>query len=389
MSDEEATRPAPARKESKVRKLAAYLKLAAEVAGVVMDLRDKPSRADWFSVALRSTNIGIGWYSDRKKLGRAPDPWAYFNDNNHGWSSFPHEYSKIILAGAQELSVAEEFLDSDVKLPYVCLGKIGPEVVGWASEGGQVSDGPYYREDRKDETFDALGKMLWRLLGGKHVLYSPNGLVLDSYQDSNVIPTTQMKALLDRMIKFLVAKEPRGYLLSGVPGTGKSITIRWLAGVLGLSSVRVDLRLLAGDTERRGGSVAVGLETMLRVLRPDVMILDDLDRIEVTAQVLSFLELARQSCRIVMASANSLGPLSGAASRPGRFDDILVFDTLDRQVVIDILGADADLVDKVLTLPAAYVAEFARRCRVLGRETALADLPELEERAQETAEDEE
>ncbi len=56
-------------------------------------------------------------------------------------------------------------------------------------------------------------------------------------------------------------------------------------------------------------------------------------------------------------------------------------------MVIDILGTDRDLVDQVADLPAAYVAEFARRCRVLGREQALLDLPELVTRAEETSQD--
>ncbi len=388
MSEEPPPRPLPQRKESKVRKLIAYLKLAADVGGIVMDLRDKPSRMDWFSMGLRSANIGISWITERKKQGNIHGPWDFFNDDGKGWKLFPNEYSKIILAGAHELQVAEDFLDADVKQPYACIAKLGKETIGWTVESGQVTDGPYYRVDRKNETFDALGEMLWRVLGGKQLLYSTTGLVLDAYCDANVIPTKQMTSLLDRMTKFLVAKEPRGYLLGGVPGTGKSITIRWLAGVLGMTSIRVDLRLLSGECDRRGSSLALGLETMLRALKPDVIILDDLDRIEVDAQVLSFLEMARQSCRIVIASANSISALSGAAVRPGRFDDIITFDTLDRSVIVDILGpAFADLADDVLELPAAYVAEFARRCRVLGRDQAMVDLPELRERARGTSED--
>jgi hypothetical protein len=389
MSEEDDTprRPLGQRKESKVRKLIAYLKIASDVGAIVMDLRDKPSRMDWFSMGLRAANTGIGWYQDRKRVSITHSPWEYFNENDE-WSPFPNEYAKMVLAGAQDLQVAEEFVDSDVKLPYACIAKLGKETIGWTVDAGQVTDGPFYREDREGPTFEALGTMLWRVLGGKQLLYSTSGLVVDAYHDEGIIPTEQMKSLLDRMTKFLVAEEPRGYLLGGVPGTGKSITIRWLAGVLGLSSIRVDLRLLAGESDRRGSSIVVGLETMLKALKPDMMILDDLDRIEVDASVLQFLELARQSCRIVIASANSISELSGAAIRPGRFDDIITFEKLDREVIIRILGpGNADLVDMVLDLPAAYVAEFARRCKVLGRDQAITDLPELIERAQETSED--
>lgn len=379
MSD---TRPTPPRKESKAKKLAAYLKLAADVGGILMDLRDRPSRMDWFSMGMRSANIGINWYTDRQRVSKIPSPWDFFNENNSGWASFPREYNKIIIQNAQDLRVAEQYLNADIKMPYACLGRIGTEIVGWCVEGGQITDGPYYKEERETETFAALGVMLWRTLGAKHLLYTPGGLVIDSYNDEGVIPTKQMTWLLDRIKKFLVAKEPRGYMLSGVPGTGKSIAIRWLANTMGLSSIRVDLRLLEAN-----GEVAASLETMLRALAPDVMILDDLDRIEVSAQVLSFLETARQSCRVVMASANSVDALQGATLRPGRFDDIITFDKLDFDVIARMLGTDSDLAGKVQDLPAAYVAEFARRCKVLGRDQALKDLPELKTRAEATSED--
>ncbi|HEY6022488.1 MAG TPA: hypothetical protein VIY48_22280, partial [Candidatus Paceibacterota bacterium] len=101
----------------------------------------------------------------------------------------------------------------------------------------------------------------------------------------------------------------------------------------------------------------------------------------------AFLETARQSCRVVMASANSVEALHGAALRPGRIDDIITFDQLDRNVVARILGDFSDLINHVAELPAAYVAEFARRCKVLGREQAMKDLPGLLLRAEMTAED--
>lgn len=386
MSEAE-TRPTPPRKQSRVKKLAAWLKLASDVGAIVMDLRDKPSRWDMFSMATRATNLGITWYTERYKPSIAKNVWEYFDEGEGDWRRFPIEYNKMVINGAKDLTVADEYLDADVKFAYACLAKIGNERVGWVVENGQCIEGPYYREDREAETFDALGQLLWQMLGGKHLLYTTSGLVLDAYHDHGVIPTDQMRELLDRTQLFMRAKEPRSYLLAGAPGTGKSVAIRWLATALGLTSVRIDLRLLSSDADSRGSTVAASLQTMLRILKPDVMILDDLDRIEVCAEVLAFLETARQSSRVVMASANRVGALRGAATRPGRIDDIIEFEFLDLNVVQKILGEFADLAELVSELPAAYVAEFARRCRVLGREQALVDLPELIERSVETGQD--
>lgn len=75
----------------------------------------------------------------------------------------------------------------------------------------------------------------------------------------------------------------------------------------------------------------------------------------------------------------------GAAVRPGRFDDIVRVDRLDPVVLRTLLAADADLHERLATLPAAYVVEFATRRRVLGREQALVELDELIDRAKQIA----
>jgi len=45
------------------------------------------------------------------------------------------------------------------------------------------------------------------------------------------------------------------------------------------------------------------------------------------------------------------------------------------------IPGDVDLYDRLSTLPAAYVVEFAKRRRVLGRDCALVELDELINRA--------
>lgn len=382
MSDD-IQRPPPVRKESLSKRTLAYLKLAADVAQIVMDLRDNPSRMDWLSLGMRSANLGLTWYSERSKHARSKPPWEFFNGEE--WELFPREHRKAVIHSAQNLRVAEEYMDTDMKAPYVAFGNIGPEVVGWCVESGTVTEGPWYKVAREVETFEAFGKLIWKQLGSRHLLYAADGLVIDNLKDRGTVPTSQMRWLRDRVQAFLKAGEPRGYLLGGVPGTGKSVAIRWLTKVLGMSSIRVDIGVLAGEADTHGGSVAASLETLLGILKPDVMILDDLDRADVNSQMLAILERARSSCRIVLASANSVSALSGAAIRPGRFDDIVEFNTLDADVAAQILGDHADLVLEVDGLPAAYVAEFAIRCRVLGREQALLDLPNLRLRAEETS----
>ncbi len=369
---------APVRKESRLRKATAYLKLAADVASIIMDLRDKPTGKDWYSLGIRAVNTGLGWYNDRGKKLLHASTWDYFNEDSR-WSSFPSEYRPVVLKAIQDLEVAPEYLDGDPKNAYVAFGYLRKKIkVGIVMDSGQITDGPYYLAEQEEDVFRTVGELAWKQLGGRHLVYTTSNLVLDGYVDKNVRPTKQMEQLLERVKKFLAAKEPRGYLFGGVPGTGKSVAIRWLVGTLGLTSVRVDLRML---DEGSSHLAATTLPSILRILRPDVIILDDIDRIEVTAELLDFLELAKSSCRIVLGSANDVESMHGAQVRPGRFDDIFEFSNLDFSVVEEILGENRDLAELVKDLPAAYVAEFGKRCRVLGREQAVDSLGELLQRA--------
>lgn len=75
----------------------------------------------------------------------------------------------------------------------------------------------------------------------------------------------------------------------------------------------------------------------------------------------------------------------GALLRPGRFDDIVTFDTLDRELLAELLGPHADLADRLQDLPIAYVREFIARLSVLGRDAALNELEELAARVRAAA----
>lgn len=367
------------------KKWARYLKIAGDAGVIAMSLRDKPTPLDWLAVGARAISLGLSIVDERRRAV-AHDPWKYFEDvRGAPWTEVPEEFKRIVVEQATHLSVDEAYWDGDEQSAYICHGRIGDEKVAWIGEAGAIVDGPYVLEAREAETYRVLGDRLWKRLGGHHVLYGAQGLVSDHFAGGQVIDTAQMRALHARMKAFLAADEPRSYLLGGPPGTGKSVAIRWLVASLGLSSVRIDLGVLARMHGYHAASVTTSLETLLRLLRPRAMILDDLDRVAVNAPLLAFLELARKTCAVVIASANSVQTLMGAAVRPGRFDDIVRIDRLDPAVLETLLCDDLDLVERMAVLPAAYVVEFVKRRRILGRDVALAELDDLLGRARSVA----
>ncbi|MGE0549216.1 MAG: AAA family ATPase [Kofleriaceae bacterium] len=342
-----------------------------------MSLRDQPRPLDWIGVGLRVIGLGLT-INDERRRANAGDPWRYFSDvAGDEWTEVPEEFRRLMIEHVQSPQVDEAYWDGDVDAAYVSRGRIGDEVVGWVAERDKIVDGPYVLTKRQVETYSALGDRVWRRLGTRYAYYGSSGLVGDPFANNDVIATAQMTNLATRIKRFVDAGEPRSYLLAGPPGTGKSLAIRWAIGSLGMTSLRIDLAVLARIHGTFGSSIPTSLETLLRLLRPRAIILDDLDRIDVTAALLAFLELAQRTSVVVVASANSVTKMMGAALRPGRFDEIIRIDRLDPEVLRTLLGDDGDLFDRLAALPAAYVVELMKRRRVLGRDTAVAELDEL------------
>lgn len=174
--------------------------------------------------------------------------------------------------------------------------------------------------------------------------------------------------------KFRRANVPRSVLLYGPPGSGKSTAMRYVARLAGGFSLRLDCARIV-----RVGEANLG--HLLTLLRPNTVLLDDLDRGN-TSEILSAIDMIRESCRLLLASVNDLSKLDPAVVRVGRFDKLAELTTMDQGVLDSLLGDMApDVRNRLAALPVAYVDEFAMRSRILGVESAIADVEELAARA--------
>lgn len=357
-----------------------YLSLAADAGAIAMSLRDRPTRLDWMALGARAVGLVLRVRAEHRRI-QSRDPWTFFDTtgSDRTWLAIPDEFQPIVLHHVGEVDLEPDHWDGEPDSHRVYLGTVGGEQIGWVGDrDGEPSSGPYLRAARESETYRALGQRLWAGLGGRQALYGKSGLTVDPLAAQVPAATAQVRALRERIGRFLACGLCRSVLLVGPPGTGKSHAIRYLAHDLGLTCLRVDLAALRRD---RGAHVAeeapVWLETLLRVLAPELLVIDDLDRVDTGGELLHFLELAATTCRLVLASANATDAMLGAALRPGRFDEIVRVDRLDDDLLRDLLGHDADLFDRMSGLPVAYVAEFVKRRQALGRERALAELDEL------------
>lgn len=165
----------------------------------------------------------------------------------------------------------------------------------------------------------------------------------------------------------------RTVLFYGIAGCGKSTISRTLCDLLSMKSLRVrveDLGELGSDP----------ILEMIKVFEPDVIILDDLDRVTSQVALLETLEVLHRKVRFVFATVNDVERLDSALVRPGRFDELIEITTLDETAVRKMLGEFDDAFEHVKAWPAAFVHEYVVRRRLLGKDGAQAALADLRKR---------
>ena len=158
---------------------------------------------------------------------------------------------------------------------------------------------------------------------------------------------TQRKAAFDGCAPGLDA--PKGVLLLGVQGCGKSLAARAAAGVLGVPLVRLDFGALFskwhGESEKNLRESLSSAES----LAPCVLWLDEIEKALSTGdgdsgtsrRVLgAFLTwLSEQRARVfIVATANDITALPPELVRKGRFDEIFFVDLPSPSARLEILG---------------------------------------------------
>ena len=139
--------------------------------------------------------------------------------------------------------------------------------------------------------------------------------------------------------------QPKGVLLTGFPGCGKSFVVQALAGSWEVNLIRLDpyrlFRSFVGETEKN----FLAAFEIVRALAPAVLWIDELEKFfshspeqgadggllsRVLALVLDFLQ-GRRDGVFVCATTNAIAGLPQEIMRPGRFDTVFFIDLPNRK----------------------------------------------------------
>ena len=141
--------------------------MMADVASVVMALRDKPSRIDWLAAGTRAVPLGVKFRAHVSQ-GLKDSPWSVFRGEQ--WRYVPD-----------------------------ALEGPGREVVEWLDDGeGTIAAGPAVLTKRYRQSLAALQRAVWEDLGSPQLTF--DGLKLRARpEQENIELTGQFGKLRDRL----------------------------------------------------------------------------------------------------------------------------------------------------------------------------------------------
>ena len=310
----------------------------------------------------------------KKRLGTTP--------GTEEWTEIPPDTSKVIFAG-------EEIGEPEYHLDYATMtfdssglnrGSIYSSVaqtshykgveIGWVGPlGGSKRPWTIFTRDLP-AVEGLLIERAWKSAYlGKYLLITegvPGPIIPPTNEEC--FTTEALRKVKARVELFIEKKVPRVILLDGPPGTGKSFLCLWLAGQLNTKTVVAEASDVLTGSWARGEETEGSTLSIIKMLAPEVIILNDLDRTFGQEKLLPFLERARDYAKIIFITVNDTSKLLDAVRRPGRVDDILVVGGLTLEEIQSIAPELNEVHERMVGWPFAYVQDMRRRFQVLGHQ---------------------
>jgi hypothetical protein len=192
--------------------------------------------------------------------------------------------------------------------------------------------------------------------------------------------SSKLKELVAHIQHSFELGKNRSIMFYGPPGTGKSSLSQSLVKDLDLSTL---VYKNTGSWNDRDNLVF-----LLKQFKSQAVILDDFDQILDTNQYLKVLELLNKQTKLVIGLANSMKDFHPALLRPGRFDELVLIDTIDEPIIKQVLGnLSKAYLKKVRKWPIAYINELVSRSKLYPKSELEKHFTELDGRVNRQLED--
>jgi hypothetical protein len=254
--------------------------------------------------------------------------------------------------------------------------------IGWVIKYSSIFGSIYYETGRFEIVKQILQEFLWQKFGKSSLVLRQNNsnrnlekIKLEFNEDMLVeaLPSEKATDIANKFRKAFELNINRSILLYGPPGTGKSTMARQIAKELDLRSFRVRVEDLGNDSKI--------LFDVIDIFQPECIILDDFDRDDHVSLMLETIAYIRKNVKLLVLTANNKRAIDDAVLRPQRVDEIELINTIDENVVRNMLGEHADLLfNQVHNWPIVYVREAVLRMQWLTPEEAVQSLEELAKR---------
>lgn len=150
----------------------------------------------------------------------------------------------------------------------------------------------------------------------------------------------------------------RSLCFYGQPGTGKTVLANTLVSNLNLRTLKI-----RNNSEYDDLNV---LTEIIKLFDIQAVIINDFDQCDDSNKMLEFIEFLSAHCKLVIATVNSLKNFHPALLRPGRFDEIIKVDRLERNVVSDLLGDLSDeYIERCKNWPVAFLNELVKKSKLI------------------------
>lgn len=359
-------------------KLMRCLDLGSELAMLVVMLREKPRLMDYLAISTKAIDVACKIY-DEMSFGSSCYAWDYFESQSKDstWKELPFVFSAYILNNlSDKVKVSKSSPDS---LASACawIAKFDGRDIGLITKGaaGDV-ECIFVRREEEAAVKDSVNRVFWSKIDTNNVVFTEDGIVPEVKSSEKIYETKFIRDSFELISNFLNAGVGNSYLFVGEPGTGKTSAVIEIVEKLNMKTLRIPLKELY--TQKRD----ISLRNLVTIMKPEVLIVDDIDRASSTTQAefLDFVDNCKSSIKVLIGTVNNIDNLISPLKRPGRFDEHVMVPFLEEDFVVNFLGDEWSMAEHMLDWPVAYISYYNKSVLALGKEKARQNIPILRER---------